>query len=101
MNDTLTLILGVIGIFVVISVASYMLQPDPMKKGNLFTTPPPAGVKALTFLLGLLFLAIFVIEVLRSPVIHFIPPVLSVLLFAYTFGAEKLMLDIQRRESKQ
>lgn len=100
MSDTLLFIIGLVGMFVVISGAAYFLQSNPMKKNGFFTTPPTLSVKIVTFLLGLLFLAVFVLEVLTSTVLHLILPLLAAALLTYTFGAERLIQAWENRGKK-
>jgi ABC-type multidrug transport system fused ATPase/permease subunit len=99
MSDLFTLIIGLLGMFVVISGAAYMTQSSTRKNG-FFTTPPNANVKAFVFMLGLFFLALFVIEFLISPLIHIIIPILAAALFAYTFSAEKILDAWENRNKK-
>jgi len=100
MTELFTLILGIAGIFVVLSGASYFLQPSAMQKNGFFTTPPVASVKIVAFLLGLLFLVFCILELLVSGTIHLLPPILAAALFVYTFGAEHLIHAWENRKKK-
>jgi hypothetical protein len=100
MTELFTLILGIVGIFVVLSGASYFLEPSAMKKNGFFTTPPVLTVKIVAFLVGLLFLFVYVMEFLTSTSVHIIPPILAAALFIYTFGAERLLLAWENRKKK-
>lgn len=100
MTEIFTLILGVAGIFVVLSGASYFLEPNPMKKNGFFTTAPVISVKIVAFLLGALFLALYIMQVLTSTRIHLVPPILAAALFLYTFGIERLIHAWENRKRK-
>ena len=100
MNDWLNLIIGIVGMFVVLSGAAYFLQPSAMKKNGFFTTPPVPAVKIVAFLFGLVFLAFFVLEFLGSTIWHIIPPVMAALLFTYSFAAERLIQAWENRKKK-
>ena len=100
MSDVFTLILGIVGIFVVLSGASYFLQPSAMKKNGFFTTPPITSVKIVSFLMGVLFLSLYILEILTIPITHPILPALAALLFIYTFGAERLIHVWENRKRK-
>lgn len=99
MSDLFTLIIGLIGMFIVISGAAYMTQSST-KKNGFFTTAPNATVKAFVFMLGLLFLGLFILEFLTSTSIHLIIPILAAILFAYAFGAEKALNAWENRNKK-
>ena len=99
MEDLLTLIIGLVGMFVVISGAAYMTQTST-KKNGFFTTPPNANVKAFVFLLGLLFVGLFVLEFLITASIHIIIPILAAALLAYVFGADKVLDAWENRKKK-
>lgn len=100
MSDLFTLILGIAGIFVVLSGAAYFLQPSAMKKNGFFTTPPILSVKIVAFLIGLIFLLFYVLEFLTSPVVHLIPPIMAAVLFLYAFAAERLIRVWENRKKK-
>ena len=100
MSELFTLILGIGGIFVVLSGAAFFLQPTAMKKNGFFTTPPILSVKITAFLFGLIFLLFYISEFLTSTVVHLIPPILAAALFIYTFGAERLIRAWENRKKK-
>jgi hypothetical protein len=100
MTELFTLILGIAGIFVVLSGAAYFLQPSAMQKNGFFTTPPVASVKIAAFLLGLIFLAFYILEFLTSTTFHLIPPILAAALFVYAFAAERLIHAWENRKKK-
>jgi hypothetical protein len=100
MNSTTLAILAVIGLLVALVVVASALDRRSKSKGNLFTQPPSPTMRILAILLGLIFGGIFVAEMLWSEIIHIWPPILAVALLAYAFGAEKLIVAIQKmRES--
>jgi hypothetical protein len=100
MTEIFTLILGIAGIFVVLSGASFFLQPSAMKKNGFFTTPPVASVKIVACLIGSLFLFFYIIEFLTSTLVHLIPPIMAAALFFYAFGAERLINAWENRKKK-
>jgi hypothetical protein len=100
MSELLLLILGLIGMFVVVGGVAYLLQRNVQKNGNLFTRPPSFGIKVIAFLLGLLFLGFFAMEFVYGTKIHVISPILAIVLFAYAFGAEKLIQTFQNSDKK-
>ncbi len=100
MTDLFTLILGIAGIFVVLSGAAFFLQPSAMKKNGFFTTPPTLSVKIVAFLFGLVFLLFYILEFLSSTVIHLVPPIMAAVLFIYAFGAERLIQAWENRKKK-
>jgi hypothetical protein len=91
MYELFTLVLGIVGLFVVLSGASYFLEPSAMKKNGFFTTPPVISVKIIASLIGLLFLAMYILEILTSPFNHPLLLALAIMLFIYVFGAERLI----------
>jgi len=100
MTEIFTLILGIAGIFVVLSGASYFLQPSAMQKNGFFTTPPVTSVKIVAFLVGLIFLVFYILEFLTSTTFYIIPPILAAALFIYTFAAERLIHAWENRKRK-
>lgn len=100
MTELFNLILGIIGIFVVLSGASFFLQPSAMKKNGFFTTPPVTSVKIVACLVGSLFLFFYVSELLTSTTVHLIPPILAAALFIYAFAGERLINTWENRKKK-
>ena len=95
MNDIVLIILvlgGALGILILVASA---LQRRSKTKGNLFTTKPSPGMRIIAILLGVIFGGIFLAEFFWSRTIHIVPPFLSVALFGYAFGAEKLIESVQ------
>lgn len=95
MNETLSAVLIsvvlIIGLFVIASA----FDRNSKKRGNLFTTPPSPTMRIIAIFLGLLFAGMFVLEVTSSNYIHILPPILSVAMFAYALGFNKLLIGIQ------
>jgi hypothetical protein len=100
MSELFTLILGIVGIFIVLSGASYFLEPSAMKKNGFFTTPPVMSVKIVACLVGSLFLFFYVSELLTSTLVHLIPPILAAALFIYAFAADRLIRAWENRKKK-
>lgn len=100
MNDLITMIVGIAGLFVILSGAAYFLQPVSMKKNGFFNTPPPASVKITAFLIGMLFLTLFLLEFLFVTTWHLILPVLATLLLVYSFYGEKILTALENRHKK-
>jgi len=96
MSDALWLVLGLVGMFVVVGGVAYLLQRNVQKNGNLFTRPPSRGMKIIAFLLGFIFLGFTGMEYFYGTEIHVVPPILALALFAYTFGAEKFIQELQK-----
>lgn len=99
MNDLITLIVGITGLFVILSGASYFLQSG-MKKNGFFTTPPPISVKVTAFLIGLLFAGFFLLEFMFDSTRHLLLPILALLLFVYGFYGERLINAWENRRRK-
>jgi hypothetical protein len=95
MNETLSAILLVVALLVGLVVIASMLERNSKSRGNLFTTPPSPAMRILAVFLGLLFAGIFVLELTSFDSVHVLPPVLSVALFAYAVGFDKLLAGIQ------
>ena len=100
MSDLITMIVGIAGLFVILSGAAYFLQPVAMKKNGFFNTPPNASVKITAFMVGMLFLAFFLIEFLFGTTRHLILPVLATLLLVYSFYGEKIITALENRRKK-
>lgn len=100
MSDLITMIVGIAGLFVILSGAAYFLQPVSMKKNGFFNTPPPASVKITAFMVGMLFLAFFLLEFLFDTTRHLILTVLAILLFVYSFYGERILTALENRRKK-
>jgi hypothetical protein len=95
MDETLLVVLIVVGSIIGLVVIASALDRNSKKHGNLFTTPPSPTMRILAIFLGLLFAGMFVLEVFSFKYIHVFPPILSVAMFAYAIGFDKLLVGIQ------
>jgi cell division protein FtsW (lipid II flippase) len=95
MDETLLVVLVVVLSIIGLVVIASALDRNSKKHGNLFTTPPSLTMRILAIFLGLLFAGMFVLEVTSSNYFHVLPPILSVAMFAYAIGFNKLIVGIQ------
>jgi hypothetical protein len=79
----------------VISLIEYMLKT----KGPLFSGVATPRMRLLALLLGIVFAALFVMELTSSDVIHFIFPILAIALVGYSLGVGALLRSVQGDES--
>jgi hypothetical protein len=98
MYDLITILLGILGMFVIVGGIAYWLQNRAAKQGNLFTQPASRPQRVLAFMLGLVFAAVFVFEISSYDKFHVVMPLLAVLLFAYSLGFNRLIKIVQRRD---
>lgn len=92
-----------LGIFIIIA---FVIGPfwliSEIGKGGLFTGQPTGGKKTLAIVLGVIFLGIFIVELLSSQTIHIVFPILGVALISYGLymmgrglGTGQLLIELQ------
>ncbi len=98
MTDSLQVILLVIifiaGPFWLI----YKMDKRAAKKGALFTGPATREMRLLAIVLGVVFAGLFINDLISSPTIHLLFPLLALALVGYGLGADQLLLKLQGRE---
>jgi len=97
MYDLITIILGLVGMFVIVGGIAYVLQNRAKKKGNLFTQPASSMTRIVAFIFGLIFAGFFLLEILYEDRFHVIMPFLAILLFAYSVGFNRFIEIVQKR----
>jgi hypothetical protein len=95
MNGTFTAVLISVVLIIGLIVIASALDRNSKKHGNLFTTPASPTMRILAIFLGLLFAGMFVLEITSFNYVHVLPPILSVAMFAYAIGFNKLLVGIQ------
>jgi hypothetical protein len=95
MDRTLSAVLIVVALLVGLVMIASALDRNGKKRGNLFTTAPSPTMRILAIFLGLLFGGVFAIEITTQNSVHVLPPILSVAMFAYALGFNKLLAGIQ------
>lgn len=85
-----------IGIFLVVMGLIYFMERRVKNNGALFTGKPTRGMRVMAILLGLLFVAISLVELTSSDAVTIWFPIIAVALLGYGFGADQLLGKLQR-----
>ena len=97
MTDSLQVILLVIifiaGPFWLI----YKMDKRAAKKGALFTGPATREMRLLAIVLGVVFAGLFIMEIVSSPTIHLLFPILALALIGYGLGTGQPLRKLQNR----
>ena len=94
MSDSTTLLITVI-IVGVIFLVIHQIDRRSRRDGGMFIRSPSVTMRIFAGLLGLVFGVVFIYEMVSSDFIHFIWPVVSLALIAYSIGAGDLLLELQ------
>jgi drug/metabolite transporter (DMT)-like permease len=98
MYEVITIVLGLVGMFIIVGGIAYFLQNRAKKQGNLFTQPASPGTRIVAFISGLIFAVFFLLEILFEDRFHFVMPFLAILLFAYSLGFNRFIEAVQKQD---
>jgi phosphatidylglycerophosphate synthase len=98
MYEIMTILLGLIGMFVIVGGIAYFLQNRAKKEGNLFTQPATLKTRITAFIFGMIFTGFFLLEILYEDRFHIVMPLLAVFLFAYALGFNRIIESFQKNK---
>ena len=101
MNDLLFIVLVLGGGIALVGGIAYLLQRRAKGAGPLFANPAGPTARIVALVLGLLFGAFFLFELLFTDRVHVVMPILAVALLAYSLGAGRLLGSLQREDRPQ
>ncbi|MBA3531219.1 MAG: hypothetical protein H0T73_04775 [Ardenticatenales bacterium] len=80
-----------------LALAARALERGALEHGDIMSRPPTRTTRLITFLLGIVFGLWFLFDLFDgSTFVWLWPPILSAIFLLYSFGADKLVRNLER-----